>query len=77
MYHVPLGACWTNVRTAGRGGEAPQVSRRVWGAQANNSKKMNHPVKHPVVEMSYRMIMLNYRMPCCNPVFGKHPCEHT
>ena len=26
-----------------------------------------------VVEMTYRMILLNHRMPACNPVFVSHP----
>ena len=32
-------------------------------------KQMHNPVNNPVVEMSYRMILPNHRMPSCNPVF--------
>lgn len=38
---------------------------------------MNHPVDNPVVEMSYRMILPNHRMPSCNPVFVSQDANHT
>ena len=39
------------------------------------NNKLDHPVDNPVVEMTYRMILLNHRMPSCNPVFVSNPVD--
>ena len=40
-------------------------------------KQMHNPVNHPVVEMSYRMILPNHRVPSCDPVFvPMHEDDH-